>query len=302
MRLLWWHCIDLGGIQMVPGILFALLAATVYGLLGVAFELAAKKGYPKWDFIMLKQLCGTVIGLAFVIARRVPFNEPRVLMLAFIGAVFYVATCSAYLTASRERDIAANWTILNLSVVVPVLLSVVVFHDRLSLSKSAGFGLTVVAIILIGGFGTTKAEVSRQWVVWIIVAFLLNGWFVILLRFVPKPASGLFTFYFYGLSALLTIVVRVCALQGSIRMSDMYPIAALGAAAHWSGIMLTIVALDHVGQVSAQAGLIVYPITNGLTIVMGVILGSLWLHQKVVARERWGMVCGVIAMAFLSFG
>jgi drug/metabolite transporter (DMT)-like permease len=287
---------------MVPGISFALLAATVYGLLGVAFELAAKRGYPKWDFIMLKQLWGTAIGLAFVVTRRVLFNDPRVLMLALIGALFYVATCSAYLTASRERDIAANWTILNLSVVVPVLLSVVMFHDRLSLSKVAGFGLTVVAIILIGGLGTTKAKFSRQWIVSIIVAFLLNGWFVILLRFVPQPASGLFTFYFYGFSALLTFVYKVCARQGSSRAPDIYLVAALGAAAHWSGIMLTIVALDRVGRVSAQAGLIVYPITNGLTIVMGVFLGSLWLHQKVAAREKWGMACGVIAMALLSLG
>ena len=287
---------------MVAGILFALLAATVYGFLGVAFELAAKRGYPNWDFIMYKQFWGTLIGLGFVIARRIPFNEPRVLMLALIGALFYVATCFAYLTASRERDIAANWTILNLSVIVAVFLSVVLFHDRLSYSKVAGFGLTVAAIFFIGGLGTTKAEFSRQWVVWILVAFLLNGWFVILLRFVPQPVSGLFTFYFYGFSILLTLVYKASARQGSIRPAGIYRVAALGAAAHWSGIMLTIVALDRVGRVSAQAGLIVYPITNGLTSVMGVILGSLWLRQKAATRERWGMACGVIAMALLSFG
>jgi|HubBroStandDraft_1064217.scaffolds.fasta_scaffold830514_1 drug/metabolite transporter (DMT)-like permease len=41
----------------------------------------------------------------------------------------------------------------NLSVIVPVLLSVIQFHDKFSYSKTLGFAFTVGAIILIGGFG-----------------------------------------------------------------------------------------------------------------------------------------------------
>jgi multidrug transporter EmrE-like cation transporter len=66
--------------------------------------------------------------------------------------------------------------------------------------------------------------------------------------------------------------------------------------------MLTIVALYVVGQVSAQAGLIVYPITNGLPIVTGVVIGSFVLRQMVTTREKWGIACGVVAMALLSWG
>lgn len=287
---------------MIEGVLLALLAATVYGFLGVAFELAAKRGYSNWDFITYKQLWGTLFGLALALALRLPFYQPRVLMLAFVGAVLYVATCLAYLTASRERDISANWTILNLSVVVPVFLSVVEFHDKLSFSKMIGFGFTVVAIVLIGGFGARKIEFSRQWILWITVAFLLNGWFVILLRFVPQHLGALFTFFFYGLSALITLAYKAMARESLSRPAGIYWVAALGAAGHWSGIMLTIAALYLVGRASAQAGLVVYPITNGLTIVTGVLIGSLVLHQKVATREKWGMACGVVAMALLSLG
>ena len=132
---------------MTKGIVLALLAATLYGVLGVAFELAAKREYPKWDFMMYKQLCGTLLGLAMVLVLRVPLIEPHILVLALVGAVAYLATLWAYLTASRERDIAANWTILNLSVVVPVCLSIFYFHDAFSYSKGVGFGFTVLAIL-----------------------------------------------------------------------------------------------------------------------------------------------------------
>src|SRR5579862_3762626 len=109
---------------MTIGLLLAFLAATVYGFLGISFELAAKRDYPNWDFMLYKQCCGTILGLIAVLALRIPFRQPRILSLALIAAVLYLATLWAYLTASRERDIAANWTIVNLSVAVPVLLSI----------------------------------------------------------------------------------------------------------------------------------------------------------------------------------
>jgi hypothetical protein len=288
--------------HLTEGIVLAVSAATVYGFLGVAFELAAKREYPKWDFMMYKQLCGTLLGLAMALVLRLPFVAPRVLGLALVGAVFYLATLWAYLTASRERDIAANWTILNLSVVVPVFLSIFYFHDAFSYSKGVGFGFTVLAILLIGGVGATKVEFTRGWVRWIAVAFLLNGWFVILLRFVPEKLGALFTFYFYGLSTLMTFLYKVIVRENFSRQKGIYWVAALGAATHWSGIMLTILALYLVGQVSAQAGLIVYPITNGLPIVTGVAIGSFVLRQKITTREKWGIACGVVAMALLSWG
>jgi drug/metabolite transporter (DMT)-like permease len=296
--------IEFGGNQhkMSEGIALALLAATFYGFLGVAFELAAKREYPSWDFMMYKQLCGTLLGLAMALALRLPFLEPRVLVLALVGAVFYLATLWAYLTASRERDIAANWTILNLSVVVPVCLSVFQFHDKFSSSKAVGFGFTVLAIVLIGGLGAKKVDFTRKWVRWITVAFLLNGWFVILLRFVPERLGALFTFYFYGLSTLMTLLYKVIVREDFSNQQGIYWVAALGAVTHWSGIMLTIVALYLVGQVSARAGLIVYPITNGLPIVTGVVIGSFVLRQKIARREQWGIACGVVAMVLLSSG
>jgi hypothetical protein len=65
--------------------------------------------------------------------------------------------------------------------------------------------------------------------------------------------------------------------------------------------MLTILALEVVAKVSRQAGLIVYPITNGLTIALGVVIGSLVLKQKVSSRSAWGVACGSVAMIFLSW-
>jgi len=287
---------------MLQGILLSLSAAAIYGFLGLAFELAAKRDCPNWDYMFYKQLCGTLLGLGVTVGLRLPFAQPKVAVMATLGAVSYLATLWAYLTASRERDIAANWTIVNLSVAVPVLVSVFWFHDRFSLSKGIGITFTLAAIALIGGFGLGRVQITLRWMRWITIAFLLNGWIVILLRFVPEGLAAVFTFYFYGISMALAAMYKLVLRQQWTRGGGIFSIAALGAATHWSGIMLTILALQVVARVSRQAGLVVYPITNGLTIVTGALVGILILRQRVTARTAWGIACGSVAMVFLSWG
>src|SRR5262249_20484415 len=196
-----------------------------------------KRDYPNWDFTLYKQSFGTLIGLAFTLWRHLPLYMPDILMMALVGAICYLATLWSYLTASRERDIAANWTILNLSVILPVLFSIFWFKDRFTLSKGVAVGFTLLSVFLIGGLGEKKHQFTVQWARRITVAFLLNGWFVVLLRFVPQGFGALFTCYFYGLSALLTLIYKLVVQDNWSRSKGIYWVAGLGAATHWSGIM-----------------------------------------------------------------
>lgn len=289
---------------MTQGILLALLAATIYGFLGISFELAAKRHYPVWDVIVYKQLTGFVIGLVCAIWMGLPLFHPRLVGLGLVGAVAYVVTLAAYLTASRERDIAANWTIVNLSVVVPILISIFWFKDAFTLMKALGVGFTLASIVLIGGGGDPKkANVhlvgGSRWFRFILIAFLLNGVLVILFRFVPEGLSALFTVYFYGISFLLVLPYKIVRRTALLPGRDLYLVSALGAITHWSGIMLTMAALAAVGHVSAQAGVIVYPITNGLVIPVGVLLGAWLLKQHLHVRTALGVGMGMAALALL---
>ena len=136
---------------MKEGLLLAFSAAVVHGFLGIAFEVAGKRRYNVWDVIFVKQFTGLCIGLAYAVFLHLPLLDWRLFGLGFIGAVAYVAGLAAYLTASREKSIAVNWTILDLSVVVPILLSVVWLGDAFALLKITGVACTVLSILLIGG-------------------------------------------------------------------------------------------------------------------------------------------------------
>ncbi len=287
---------------MVVGILLAFSAAVIYGVLGVTFELAGKRKYRVWDFILAKQFVGFCIGICCTVFLGISVFDVRLFALGLIGAVAYVLTLAFYLVASREKNIATNWTIVNLSVVVPIFASVVWFHDVFSFLKGAGIVLTIFSILVIGGASAKasgKETSSSHWMVHIGMAFLLNGVLVVLFRFVPEREGPLFTVYFYGISFLLIIPYKLIADRRWRFERGLLAVSAAGAVTHWSGMMLTIAALAHVGQVSKQAGVIVYPITNGLVIPIGVILGSILLRQSITRRTAFGVGVGIVALICL---
>ena len=76
----------------------------------------------------------------------------------------------------------------------------------------------------------------------------------------------------------------------------MLSVAAGGAACHLGGIVCTILALSLMTRVSASAGVVVYPITNGLVIPIGVVLGMLILRQRSDCSTVVGIVLGMTAL------
>jgi drug/metabolite transporter (DMT)-like permease len=284
---------------MLQGILLALMAALVYGFLGISFEVAGKRRYNVWDVILYKQAFGLIIGLVVWALGDVAFYNSRLVWLGLIGALSYIVGLAAYLTASRERDIAANWTIVNLSVVLPILVSVVWFHDVFTFVKGVGVFLTLLSVIAIGGsFQGVQAGGSR-WLRAIAIAFFFNAWLSILFRFVPPGSEALFTVYFHGLSIPILVAYKLVKEPNWQAPRALVGISLIAAVTHWGGIMLTMLALVQVGRVSPQAGVVVYPITNGLVIPVGVLLGLLLLKQKIQLRTGLGVAFGMAGLIFL---
>ena len=115
----------------------------------------------------------------------------------------------------------------------------------------------------------------------------------------PDGYGAIFTVYFYGISVALVLPYKLIRDRTMPKEPGLLPMSLLGAATHWSGMMLTMAALVVVGKASREAGVIVYPITNGLVIPVGVLLGVLILRQRIDRRTRWGVVAGMAALTLM---
>jgi drug/metabolite transporter (DMT)-like permease len=282
----------------VSAILAALLASLIYGLLGICFQIAGQRRLKILDFMFYKQLIGFFLGLLISLYMGAPLYQPWLLLLGSIGALSYIITLGAYLKATREREIAASWTVLNLSVALPIAFSVFWFGDPFTWTKAFGVILTLFSIIFIsGGFKSESwKSVNVTWFKWIIVAFFFNGWLVVLFRFVKSDEGPLFTTYFYGLSFLYLAIPPLWNRQMAKANKTTLWVSAGGAATHWTGIVLTIFALNLIAPVTDSPGVIIYPITNGLVIPIGVLLGMVLLKERTNRSTATGVALGMTAL------
>lgn len=282
----------------VNAILLALLASLIYGFLGICFQIAGERRMGVIDFMFYKQLMGFVLGLALSIYLGLPLIQGKMFLLGSLGAISYLITLGAYLMATREREIAASWTVANLSVALPIAFSVLWFGDPFTPLKGLGVVLTLLSIIMIGGGFTKRAwqNANTSWLKWILVAFLFNGWLVVLFRFIKSDEGPLFTTYFYGLSFLYAALIKIWQRQLPVPNKALLLVSAGGALTHWSGIVLTILALNMMSSVTASPGVIIYPITNGLVIPIGVLLGAILLKEKTNFNTATGVVLGIAAL------
>ncbi len=109
----------------------------------------------------------------------------------------------------------------------------------------------------------------------------------------------MFTVYFHGLSIPILVVYKLVREPKWYVPRELPRVSLLAAVTHWGGIMLTMLALVRVARFSSQAGVIVYPITNGLVIPVGVLLGFLVLGQKLQRRTAIGVAFGVAGLICL---
>lgn len=276
----------------------ALLAACIYGFLGICFQIAGERRMNILNFLFYKQLLGFIFGIVLSLYLGLTLFQPRMFFLGAVAAASYLITSVAYLKATREREIAASWTVLNLSVALPITSSVLWFGDPFTSVKAVGVILTLLSILFIGG-GLTAASwknVNTVWLKWILVAFLFNGWMAVLFRFVPGREGPLFTTYFYGLSFVLIGILYLFKRQFPPLDKALFWVSAGGAVTHWSGIVLTIFALNLMARVSSSPGVVIYPITNGLVIPVGVILGIILLKERPSMNTTTGVMLGMAAL------
>jgi hypothetical protein len=158
---------------------------------------------------------------------------------------------------------------------------------------------TLLSVVAIGGGFQGVEGGGSRWLRAIAIAFFFNSWLVILFRFVPAGSEALFTVYFHGLSIPMLLAYKLVREPKWYIPRALAGVSLLAAVTHWGGIMLTMLALVQVGRVSSQAGVVVYPITNGLVIPVGVLLGLLLLKQKIQRRTGIGVAFGMAGLVFL---
>ena len=134
----------------MTGYLYLAIATVAFAVMGCTYKVADqhKCDRPQLNFFYFAT--STALGAAWVASAVLPpFSARGGLLGLSYGLVLFLTILAFRETASRG-PISISWTLLNLSLVVPVVAGIFIWGEYPSIRHYIGLTLTLAAIILIG--------------------------------------------------------------------------------------------------------------------------------------------------------
>jgi drug/metabolite transporter (DMT)-like permease len=279
---------------MPKSIQFALVAMVFYGIMDIVYKKVAAKGIASYHFMVLQTI----------------FFAPGILIYSYytqslqIGIPFYWGMSAGVLSlialihfgnSLQSGAVSTVVPIYRLSFVITSLLAVLILDENLSISKVIAFLLSICAIWLLLGRGSSENRISNVALKDVLIATILMGC-VSLIYKLGTLAGGTPASVVTGQASLffpLALAYAIYRDHGFKVPMKYYP---YGMA---SGVLLL------GALISLTSGLVIGPASTlvpiaQMSFVVSAAFGLLFLKEKFSLAKVFGVICAMLALGALA--
>ena len=277
--------------------IFLLLSIISSVLIAVVIRINEDSDLDRSGVMLFNYIAATVLAFLFMDTERVFNVSKQLIPISFVSGSIYVTAFMVYMKAVGRIGLAVPVTITRVSVLLPVLGSVLIFSERMSLYQVAGFILAVLAIYLFSGASTKDTSVSkRSEILLLIVLFVLMGSGDFSLKIFQQlyPQAYLMNFIFlaFVIASLYTFVMVV------IRRVHISRRIIVG------GIILGIPnfasAFFILKVLQKFPGSIAFPLNNIGIIILSTFVGRLFWRERLHRQAMIAMGLSILAVILLN--
>jgi drug/metabolite transporter (DMT)-like permease len=146
------------------GYLFALVSMVSIGAIGLLSKLSDRKGCSPLTTTLVA-FGGATLIMAFHVGlfKQANFFPPRkILGMAVFFGMLAVLAFWVFLYGLRFGKISTSWVFMNLSAVVPAVLSTVIYKEKVGFRKLVVVSLVIVSILLLWKDMKERSEPSER--------------------------------------------------------------------------------------------------------------------------------------------
>ena len=277
--------------------MISLLLAVLCGAsINLGFALAGKKGLDSLNTTLFNYItaCG-VSAVNFALHMRAgqeqAFTGRITVPLALFAGVIYLVCLLLIQKAIAETGPSATTMFNRLSMVFPVLVSILIFHEHAGLLRWTGILLAIASLVLFNWEGGIrwKGVLMRMWIVGGF-AELCNSMFA---RLCPQEDKPFYLMLVFGTAAIITGLLLLRRKGPKIGKGE----AALGIAigcVNLGSSSFTMSAL----QVLPNS--IVYPTLTASIILLTTLAGTLFFGDHLEKQQKIAMAFAVAAVIILN--
>jgi drug/metabolite transporter (DMT)-like permease len=292
---------------MSNGLIFCFLGTLSFGLLGCASKAAERRNCQASVLVVLVFGWATLAMLVWSARLHSPFSLP--LRAAAVAAVCGICAAVAYYAFQFSitfGKVSVGWLMMNISSAIPAVVSVFVYHEKLTALKILALGLVLLSLYFIfyGRQAEAQSEPSlareqqAKWVLLMLVILLTNGMSAYGLKVIAAwglPEADRFPYLTVWYAAgLLSIGVPLLFRRLRFAWREV----------GWSGLLA---ALSIGGQLAMAVALkrnvpghVVFPIAVGGSVFVVILGARLLFGERLSKLTATGVSFGLVAVVLLS--
>jgi drug/metabolite transporter (DMT)-like permease len=289
------------------------LAATIIitSYLTLSFKVVERFRIPNLQAIIWNYWACVATGT--LITRQLPFSsglQAPWLPFALVMGLLFISLFNLIAFTAQRINVAVSSVANKLSLVIPFLVSIWLYGERVSAVQVAGVGLALVAVLLTcwpqERIPDGSARQQRNWVLVVpIILFLGSGLFDSLVKYVEQRfiqdggGTTILASAFAVAGILGTILLVVLILLGRERFD---PRAILAGIAIGVPNYLSIWFLVKVlGQYPGRSATI-FPVVNMGVVLFSTLMARLLFREQLSALNRVGILLALVAIALIAWG
>lgn len=235
-------------------------------------------------------LLGAVYGgFRLVVPQEAGFSVT--VWLGLISGVLYLAGLVMFQSNTRTKGIVLSSVFMKLGLLVPIVASVLFFHESPTLSQIAGFCIAVFAIVLIN---LKKDDAGKSFGFSLIVMLLLSGGADVMAKVFdvlgPQNLSSLYLFYTFATAFALCLALVVHKKERPGYRELLYG-TLIGVPNFFSAKFL-------LGALTKLPAVVVYPTFSVATMLIVTLTGVAVFRER-MSKLQWVALAAIIAALIL---
>ncbi len=273
-------------------------------LIVVTFKTSKHYSCKLFNLIVINYLAATVLGFVTMQATFSSeiIQKGWIWFAMFIGilfiAMFFIIGKSTQLAGITITSVAAK-----MSMITPILFSLLYFNEQITITKVAGFLLAIISVIF-SIFKKGKPKQGYQLLLLPAIIFIGTGFIDSIVKYVqetsiPENETGLFSATVFLIALLASLIISLLNKQG-LKGYTHGPTLLFGiflGVVNFGSLFFLIKALGH-GTIDSS---VVFAINNISIVSLSAIIGYIIFREKITRLNLVGIILAIVSIGMLTF-
>lgn len=275
---------------------YLLMAILSSAMISILMRLSADKISANLSMLATNYFVCSLLGAAYggfqlVVPQEAGFSVT--VWLGLLSGVLYLAGLVMFQANTRRRGIVLSSVFMKLGLLVPIVASVLFFHEVPTSSQIAGFCIAVFAIVLIN---LKKEGDGKGFGFGLVVMLLLSGGTDTMAKvfdvFCPASLSPLYLFYTFATALVLCLVLVVRKKERPGFREFLYGIL-IGVPNFFSTKFL-------LGALTKLPAVVVYPSFSVATMLIVALTGVAVFRERLSKVQQFALAAIIAALILLN--